>query len=120
MTIPGLVSTNIFMKSKCIRQSNKDTFIEIEVIPNSTRSGIQGYNYWRERIVINLYSPAHKGKANNELIKILSTILSVNQKQLIIVKGPYSKLKTIRIVGLSFEEVIERLFGVLNEKPRIK
>jgi uncharacterized protein (TIGR00251 family) len=117
MTVPEILNRNILINSNCIHQSGNYIFINVEVTPNSTKSGIKGYNQWRDRILINLRSPAHKGRANNELLKIFSTILSINQKRLNIVKGFYSELKTIKIEGLSLDDVLERLLEAMNEKP---
>ena len=101
--------------SNSIRDVNDKVFLDVEITPNSAQPGIKGYNRWRDRLMIKLRSQAKKGKANLELIKLLSEILDIESNQLNIIKGEHSTQKTIVLTGLERVEVIQRIFEALNE-----
>ena len=57
---------------------------------------------------VRVAAPPVKGKANKELVTLLSQILGVSQSKLTIVKGHTSRNKTIAIDGLNQAEVMKR------------
>ena len=114
--IEGL-NFNMLEHSNSIRAGkNKDhVFLDIDITPNSAQPGITGYNRWRDRLIIKLRSQARKGKANNELLLLLSDLLDIETKKLNIIKGEHSTQKTVELIGLDRHEVIHRIFEALNE-----
>ncbi len=58
---------------------------------------------------LRIASPPVKGKANQELIRFLSSILGIARSNLTIEKGATSKRKVISIQGLTQEQVMGRL-----------
>ena len=56
-----------------------------------------------------LESPPVRGKANRELINILSNIFGVSKKMIDIVSGEKSRDKLVKIAGISKEDLIERI-----------
>jgi uncharacterized protein (TIGR00251 family) len=110
-----ILDLNILQQSNSIRVSNNSVFLDIDVTPNSAQSGLQGYNRWRDRLIIKLRSHARKGKANNELLIFLSNLLNIDSNQLSIIKGEHSTQKTVELIGLDRTEVIKRIFEALNE-----
>ncbi|CDK30567.1 DUF167 domain-containing protein [Candidatus Babela massiliensis] len=62
------------------------------------------------RLCIHLTSVPENGKANYELIKLLSKLIKVPQSNIEIVSGLTSRLKKIKITGfLTQEEVLNKL-----------
>jgi uncharacterized protein (TIGR00251 family) len=102
-------------QSNSIRDVDDRVFLDVEITPNSAQPGIKGYNRWRDRLMIKLRSQAKKGKANIELIKLLSNILNIELNQLNIIKGEHSTQKTLVLTGLEREVVIRRIFEAFNE-----
>ena len=84
--------------------------LRLYVKPGSKGNGIEGYDPWREAYVIRLTSPPRKGKANQELVSILSEALSVEQGEVEIIRGHKDRLKEVRIKHLE-GDVIERVLG---------
>jgi uncharacterized protein len=81
--------------------------IEIAVSPKSSRSRIvvgKG-----EQIKIYLNSPPVEGKANAELIKLLSKKLGIAKSGIVIIRGQNSRKKIISIEGLDKNHIIEKL-----------
>lgn len=104
-------------RSNSIRD-DKDSdrvFLDIEVTPNSAQPGLKGYNRWRDRIMVKLRSQTRKGRANIELLLLLSDLLNIESNRLNIIKGEYSSQKTIELIGVDREQVIDRIFEALNE-----
>lgn len=89
-----------------IKEDGEDLLVDIEVSPRSSKFEISRYNPWRRRLEVKLKSPPSKGKANRELIREFSRILS---RDVEIIKGIKSRNKTIKIKGIKETEFREKL-----------
>ena len=80
--------------------------IVVQVQPSAGQNQVLGLKdgVWQVKIA----APPIKGKANKELIKLLSDILEVSKSSLTIEKGMTSKRKVVCISGLTEKEVIRR------------
>lgn len=76
----------------------RDLGVEVDVLvsPRSDRSGIEGVDEWRKRLMIKVRSPPLDGKANKEVEEILRK--AANSPALVI-SGHTSRQKTIFIEG---------------------
>ena len=112
MTSTEPMELNHLLQSNVIRQESLSgpVRLDLEITPRSDKAGLKGYNPWRQRIIVGVQAPRQKGQANAELMKMLSKILNITQKQLNIIKGARSTNKTLEIRGLSREQVINRIF----------
>ena len=90
-----------------IKERDHNVTIEIKVHPGSSRKEVRFQE--DERLAVFVHSPPEKGKANKEVIKLLSKALGVSSSRLEIIKGMRSRFKTILIKDISSEEVLERL-----------
>ena len=79
--------------------------LRVHVSPGSKKSGVQGYDIWKKALIIKLKSPPEGGKANGELIEILSEFFSAEVE---IVTGHKSRSKMVVVKGLSESEVYDR------------
>lgn len=102
--------------SKCIIEQDDGILITIEVKPGARITGIEGIDEWRDCINVKLKARAEKGKANKELIQLLSSILSLPSSNIIIVGGKKSRQKSIKILGLKAEEVARRFKQKFDER----
>lgn len=73
--------------------------IVVRVQPNAARSEVRGFKDGCLRVKI--AAPPVKGRANQELLRLLSDILKVSKSNITIRKGMTSKTKVIGINGLS-------------------
>lgn len=101
--------------SNSIRTGNESVFLDLDVTPNSADAGIKGYNRWRDRILVKVRSQARKGHANTELLMLLSTFFNIDLKKLNIIKGEHSTQKTVELLGLNRDEVLDRILEELHE-----
>ena len=96
-----------------VRNVKEGITIDVEVMPNSSKSEIYGFNEWRKRIQIKVKSEAKEGKANKELIQLLSQLFEVSINKVTIVTGAKSRNKTISIEGISESHTAEKLRNVI-------
>jgi uncharacterized protein (TIGR00251 family) len=93
---------------KCMKEQDDGILINIEVKPGARTTGIEDIDEWRDCITVKLKARAEKGKANKELIQLLSSTLALPSSNIIIVGGKKSRQKSIKILGLKAEEVARR------------
>ncbi len=79
--------------------SKKEFTLKIKVEPRSSKSAIVGP--YGDALKVKLTSPPVEGKANKELIELLSKELKVHKKDIEIVSGQSSKNKVVKIIGLN-------------------
>ena len=84
-------------------ETREGTIIRVEVTSASKKVGF-GYNQWRKAVEVKVKSPAQSGKANRELLKLMSNLFG----QAEILSGEKSRLKTIK-VDAKRSEVVEKL-----------
>ncbi|OGB84424.1 hypothetical protein A3F66_03150 [candidate division TM6 bacterium RIFCSPHIGHO2_12_FULL_32_22] len=85
--------------------------LDIKVFPNS---GKQEFKIDNDQLKCYLKSSPEKGKANQELIKMLSKQLNLGQFNFSILSGMTTRLKKVRVnTDLSLDEVLKRLNGAL-------
>jgi len=83
------------------KSNSKDALVlKIKVEPLSSRSGIAGP--YGDAIKVKLNSPPVDGKANTELIEILSKEYGISKKDVEIISGFNSKNKLVRLKGVHF------------------
>lgn len=79
-------------------RGQKGMVVNIKVEPRSSKSGIAGY--YRDGLKVKLNSPPLEGKANKELIEILSREFKISKKDIEIIRGEKSKNKVVRLNGV--------------------
>ncbi len=80
------------MEFKAVREAEGGCYVNIVVTPNAKRSGVKGYNEWRESVEVTVKAPPKGGKANAELEKVLGEILGCRVR---VVKGATSTHKVV-------------------------
>lgn len=77
--------------------------IDVRVIPRSSRSGPVGFR--NDALLLRLHAPPVDGAANAKVVEILSDVLGVPRRAVTIVTGGHSRLKRVRIEGVSADLV---------------
>lgn len=96
----------------CIQTTLDGTvIIDIEVQPGSSRQGIVGYNEWRGKLQVAVKAEAQKGKANHAVCNVLEKIFSA---KVTVISGQTSRSKKINIQGLSSQQIIAILEGLVE------
>lgn len=83
------------------------TEIKVKLLPKSSMNKIVGCegDYYKVKVT----APPIEGKANKALIQLLAKKLHVPKGHIEIISGKRSRLKSIRIEGLSQEELTRAL-----------
>lgn len=89
--------------------------ITVHVQPNAGRSAVIGF---RDGVLrVRVAAPPEKGKANRELVALLSDALGVTRSNVIIERGAVARKKTVAITGLSQEQAVRLLQGSQGAPP---
>lgn len=79
----------------------------VRVTPAASRDALLG---WQGDVLrLSVAAPAERGKANEALLRLLSTALGLPRQRIRIVRGQTSRQKVIAIEGLDEAEVRARL-----------
>ncbi len=96
---------NVEKLKDAVKEKANGCYLNVDVSPNSKKSGIRGYNEWRKAIEVSVKSPPKGGKANAELEKLLSKLFNARVE---VVRGLTSTQKVV-FVSASKDEVIRKL-----------
>lgn len=88
-----------------------DLFVE----PGASVQTIGPYDPWRQRIKARVTAPASGGKANEELVRMLSDTFGVPPGSVRITRGATTRRKTVQILDVSLDAVTDALSQVLGE-----
>lgn len=89
-------------KSKALR-----TIVNVKVKPGSSRAAVTAYT--SGVLDIKLVSPPVEGKANQELIKVLSKTFKVSKSSIELLSGAKSRTKKVSIKNFTPEQFNQRL-----------
>lgn len=79
----------------------------VKAVPGSSRDRIQGL--YGGALKIAVAAPPERGKANEAICALLATALGVPERNVSVVAGGTSPRKTVRVVGLSADDVRKKL-----------
>jgi uncharacterized protein len=90
-----------------IRDSNSGAIFAVKVLPHAKKNAISGE--LGDALKLSLTAPPTEGQANEACIEFFSNLLKVPRSSVTIASGQTSRKKVIRVVGLSADEVRERI-----------
>ena len=70
--------------------------VELLVSPRSSRSGIEGIDPWRKRLVVRVKAPPLDGRANKEVEEVLAECTGFKAQ---VTAGHTSRQKTVTVYG---------------------
>ena len=71
----------------------------VKVVPGASRTRYLGE--WNGLARVAVAAPPEKGKANRAVVRLLAEILSVRQRDVTVVAGHNTRVKTVRIESIS-------------------
>jgi uncharacterized protein (TIGR00251 family) len=81
--------------------------IDVRVIPRASKAGVAGSR--GGALLVRLSAPPVEGAANDELIELIAKTLGVPRRSVTIVAGERTRLKRVRVQGVSADDAIRRL-----------
>ena len=92
---------------EAIQDLDSGIIVDIEVIPGSSLISVpNGYNKWRKRIEVKITKNAHKGKANEQLIKCFAELFGISNSDIQISSGTTISKKSLLIKGISYQKAV--------------
>lgn len=88
--------------------------IDVSVSPRSNRSGPDGFDEWRRRLVVRVRAPPLDGRANREVADLFSDITGCRSE---VTSGQTSRQKTVTVRG-DPAEIMSRLGGEIHGRCR--
>jgi len=101
-----------------IDKYNNSIVFKIKVQPRSSKDEIAGIQ--ANALKIKVTAPPVRGAANKSCLKILSKQLKVNNSQVKIIGGEFSKVKTVKVTG-NIQDLMQKMknFSQMpTDKPR--
>lgn len=83
--------------------------IDVRVVPRSSRSEVVGFV--GDSLKVKIAAPPVDGAANAELIKLMAKTFDVSKSSVEITSGETSKIKRLRITGVSKADLDRVLSG---------
>ena len=94
-----------------MKNPNGAITLSVKIIPNAGKNQVVG---WENGFLkIRIQAPPEKGKANQELINYLSSLLDLPKSSITLLRGETSRKKLLLIEGITHEELINRMSGSL-------
>jgi uncharacterized protein (TIGR00251 family) len=91
-------------------QSRSNGFaLAVKVVPGASRNAIAGT--YGDGIKVTVSAAPERGAANDAVIRLLAEVLGVPTSGVQIVRGQTSPRKEVLIIGLTAEEIEQRLGG---------
>lgn len=92
------------------RRKNGSLEVDILVSPRSNRSGPEGYDQWRRRMILRVKAPPLDGRANKEVEELFRDITGMPSQ---VTSGHLNRQKTVTIAG-DPDRILQVLNGVNN------
>ncbi len=77
--------------------------LPVKVVPGASRTAFVGE--WDGRAKLTVAAPPEKGKANKEIESYVAKLLGLRRREVSVVRGLTTPLKTIRIEGITVDAV---------------
>lgn len=84
--------------------------VDVTVSPRSNRSGVEGFDEWRRRMVVRVRAPPLDGRANREVEETFSEICGAEAR---VTAGQTSRQKTVTVF-CDPDEAVRRLESCLR------
>jgi len=95
------------MTNPVIRKVDGGLIFSVKIVPGSSRTSLCGFLDGMVKIKIS--APPEKGKANQSLVDFLAKKLGVKRKDVHIISGQTSPVKSVEISGISVEMLAAKL-----------
>ncbi|RJP33179.1 MAG: DUF167 domain-containing protein [Phycisphaerales bacterium] len=92
-----------------VTEQNGVVRLDVKVVPGASRDRLMGE--WNGRARIAVTAPPEQGRANAAVERLLARALGVRRRDVKVVQGLTTPLKTVEISGVPADQVREALAG---------
>jgi hypothetical protein len=89
-----------------LREVENGVILRLWVVPNASKTSLDGYDNWKKSIKFKTTEPAEKDKANRSILEFFGSLFG---KKTVLVSGPKSKQKEVLVLDATLQEVLEKL-----------
>ena len=89
------------------RVSDDVLHLHVKVVPGASRPALAGA--YGDRLKIRVTAPAESGKANRAVLALLAEVLDVPRRDVQLLRGGSTPLKTLRVEGVGRAQAAVRL-----------
>lgn len=89
------------------RQDGSGVRLKVHLTPKASKEGVGGL--YGDALKVRVKAPPVEGKANEAMVKLMARTLGVSRKSIELVSGQRSRIKIIRVKGLSPGRAAARL-----------
>ena len=82
--------------SEASREVDGGVEVDVTVSPRSDRSGTEGVDEWRKRLIVRVKAPPLDGRANKEIQELFRKVTGCKCE---IIRGQTSRQKTVFVAG---------------------
>ena len=79
--------------------------VDISVSPRSDRSGTEGIDEWRKRLIVRVKAPPLDGRANKEVEELFRKVTGCKSE---VIRGQTSRQKTVLVHG-DYDSILDSL-----------
>lgn len=89
------------------KETPEGIILSVKISPKASRSEVVGEE--GEELKLRIAAVPEKGKANAEIIRLLSKKLKIGRSQITILTGETSRHKKLLLRGISSEEMLQKI-----------
>jgi uncharacterized protein (TIGR00251 family) len=98
------------MAASILEESASGVLIRIKAVPGASRDQIAGLI--GDRLKVRTSAPPEGGKANRAICRLLADAVGARPKDVVVAVGQTNPEKTIRIAGVTIDDVRAKLPGI--------
>ena len=91
--------------SEALRPVDGGVEIDVSVSPRSDRSGTEGVDEWRKRLIVRVKAPPLDGRANKEVEELFKKVTGCKSE---VIRGQTSRQKTVLVHG-DYDSILDSL-----------
>jgi len=95
------------MAELTLQEVDDGVIFKVKVVPGSSKTAVGGL--LDDMVKIKVSAAPEKGKANQRLVEFLAGRLGLKKNAVSILSGKTGPTKSVRVVGISGEELLEKL-----------
>jgi len=97
--------------SRVVVVRNGRVMLHLKVVPGASRDRLVGL--LGDRLKVSVTAPPEGGKANQAVCRLLARSLGLNRSDFVITAGHSQPIKEIALDGITAEQIIQKLSGIL-------
>ncbi len=97
-----------------IRRENDRLLLPVRVTPKGSVNAVMPWKEGDDRVQVKVSVPPEGGKANRAVIEVLAKTLDLPKRDVTLVSGETSRLKTVALACDDWESLLQRLAGVMK------